>query len=153
MKTFEVMYQAAGAKTGLTVQMDVYKPDKTLDATQSEAMAEIGTTGRYYKSFDADVPNWSIQCSDSKDDATKLFDEAAFEAHGITLLVADVETAVVAVAASIATLSGIVSGIDTKADDILTGVGDLSAGITALASALALIEGKIDDLGSPASIG
>lgn len=154
MKQFEVIYQAAGSISGLIVQMDVLKPDHTPDAVQSGVMTEIGTTGRYYKSFDADAENWSIQCSDPNGGkATRIYDKSAYDAHGLTTLVADIQTAVDAVATAIATLETTVTGIDTKVDTIISGVGDVVSACTALASQLTGVETKIDALESPPMIG
>lgn len=130
-KAFEVIYQAA--KNATTAQLDVYKPDKTLDATQSGAMTQIGTTGRFYKSFDADAPGWSVQCSDNKNgSATKAYDKPLYDTHGIADLVADVQL-------DVAELHTLAETVDGKVDGLVTSVSE--------------IDGKIDDLGSPPMIG
>ena len=113
MKTFEIMYQAAGAGTGKTVQFDIFKPDKTIDAVQSGIGAEVGTTGRYYKSFDADAPGWTVEISDDAGGkAVKHFGQEKYDAHGseagrngLISAVADVQTAVDAAALAISTLT------------------------------------------------
>ena len=126
MKTFEVVYQTAGAGTGKVVQVDVYKPDKTLDATQSGVAVEIGTTGRYYKSFDADAPGWFVEISDNAGGkAVKHFGKDSWDGHGVADLVADVQTAV---------------------DGLVSSVSDLGSQLT-------VISGKIDDLKSPPMVG
>lgn len=113
-KQFEVRYQAPGCQSGKTVQMNVYKPDDSLDATQSVTMTEIGTTGRYKGSFIADAPNWSVHVSDDAGGKQiKLFDKPAWDSHGVADLVADLQAAVDAVA--------------TVVDDIQTQVGSLTA--------------------------
>lgn len=153
-KTFEVIYQAAGAASGLTVQMDVMKADKTVDDTQSGTMTEIGTTGRYYKSFDADSENWSVQCSDPNGGkATKMYDKASYDAHGVAQLVADVQTAISAVASSITTLGTLVTGIDGKTDSIISDVAAANSALSGITSSLTGIDTKIDKLQSPAGIG
>lgn len=60
-----VLYQAAGATSGLVVTMDVHRPDKTKDVLQSGIALEIGTTGRYYWSFVADGPGWFVLIHDN----------------------------------------------------------------------------------------
>jgi len=61
----QVLYQAAGAESGLIVTMDVYRPDYTKDVDQSGLANEIGTTGRYYMSFAADAPGWFVLIHDN----------------------------------------------------------------------------------------
>ena len=61
----QVLYQAVGAASGLIVTMDVYKPDKTKDEAQSGTALEIGTTGRYYRSFNAEEPGWFVLIHDN----------------------------------------------------------------------------------------
>jgi len=53
-----ILYQSPGAQSGLTVTVDVFRPDKSQDSTQSGTANEIGTTGRYYFSFTADNEGW-----------------------------------------------------------------------------------------------
>lgn len=65
-ETIEVVYQAGGAGSGVAVTMDVYDEAGVLDAAQSGAMVEIGTTGRYRKSFTPDAEGlWHVQVSDA----------------------------------------------------------------------------------------
>lgn len=62
----DIVYQAAGAATGIAVTMDVYDEAGALDAAQSGAMTEIGTTGRYRHSFTPDAEGlWHVQVSDA----------------------------------------------------------------------------------------
>ena len=153
-KTFEVIYQAAGAATGLAVQMDVYKPDKSPDAVQSGAMVEVGATGRYYKSFDADAADWSVQCSDpSGGNAVKIYDKPAYDSHGVAALVADVQTAVNAVGDAIGILQGLAETVDGKIDVVDLNTDGLVVSVASLADGLGVIEGKIDALESPPMIG
>ena len=63
-----VTYMTAKATTGLTVTMNVYDEAGVLDAGQSGAMTEIGTTGRYEKSFTPDAAGyWRALIDDNKD--------------------------------------------------------------------------------------
>jgi len=153
-KTFEVVYQAAGAATGKTVQIDVYKPDKSKDEAQSGAATEIGTTGRYYKSFDADAPGWSIQCSDNDGGkAVKHYGPDIYDAAGVTDVVADVQTAVDAVALAIATLDTAVGGVSTDLGAVAGDVTDIKKVTDGLSEALGAISDKVDALESPPMIG
>lgn len=114
-KTFQVRYQAPGGQSGLTtVQMNVYKPDDTLDAPQSVVLTEIGSTGRYKGSFIADEPNWSVHIADGAGGkAVRLFDKAMWDSHGVADAVDTLVAAVDIVADGVA--------------NILTQVGSLTA--------------------------
>lgn len=154
MKLMQVKYQAAKAASGLVVNMDVFKPDNTPDAAQSVAMTEVGTTGEYYASFNADAPDWYVKCRDVNGGAAiKHFDKSIYDTYGIAALVADVQTAVNSVATAITTLQSLTGTVDGKIDIVDTNVDTLIAGVTALASSLGVIEGKIDDIGSQPMIG
>lgn len=62
-KAIEVIYQAAGAATGLVdVKMDVYDEAHEEDVEKAiAAMTEIGSTGRYYASFTPDAEGeWQV---------------------------------------------------------------------------------------------
>ncbi len=153
-KTFEVMYQAAGSATGKTVQMDVYKPDHTKDAGQSGAMTEVGTTGRYYKSYDADAPNWSVEISDNAGGkAVKHYDQSAYDSHGVAALVGDVQTAVTAIASAVLTLQTAVTGVATTEATISTDVASLATAVAALATQLTSVGNTVTSLESPAMVG
>jgi len=154
VKNFEVVYQAAGAGTGKTVQVDVYKPDKTKDVAQSGVAVEIGATGRYYKSFDADMPGWFVELSDDAGGkAVKHFGKDAYDAHGVSDLVADVQTAVGSVASAVAALDLAVGGVSTYLVGVADDVINIKAVTDGLNVALAAISNKIDDLDAPAMVG
>lgn len=154
MKTFETIYQAAGAGTGKTVQFDVYKPDKTLDATQSGMATEIGTTGRYHFSFDADAPGWSCEISDNAGGkAVKHFGKDKWDSHGVADAVADVQTGVNAANSALAALDSAITGIDSKVDAIDTNVTGVATAVTALGTQLSTIEAKVDALAQPPMVG
>lgn len=153
-KTFEVIYQAAGAGSGKTVDMKVFKPDHTEDATQAATLTEIGTTGRYYGSFVADEADWSVQVEDSVGGkCIKHYGKDAYDSSGIATLVGDVQTAVDNVASAITTLQTLADTVDGKIDAIDANVDGLVTGVAALATQLGVIEGKIDELESPPMIG
>ncbi len=98
MKTFEVIYQAGKTRSGLTVQMDVYDAAKVKDVAQSLPMTEIGTTGRYYGSFQAAEAGWHVQISDAAGGrAVKHFGKDTFDANGVTDLVAALDAHLTAV--------------------------------------------------------
>ena len=62
----DIVYQASGAATGIVATMDVYDEAGTLDVAQSGAMTEVGTTGRYRKSFTPDAEGlWIVQIADA----------------------------------------------------------------------------------------
>jgi len=161
MKTFEILYQAAGAGTGKTVQFDVYKPDKSLDAVQSGVGAEVGTTGRYHKSFDADAPGWFVEISDDAGGkAVKHIDQDRYDAHGleggigaVLVAVGDVQTAIVALDLAVGNLNTAVATVGGKVDTVVTGVGSLQTSVGGLATTLASMDIKIDALVAPPMVG
>lgn len=161
MKTFEIMYQAAGAGTGKTVQFDVFKPDKTIDAAQSGVGGEIGNTGRYYRSFDADAPGWTVEISDDAGGrAVSHISQERYDAHGaagginaVLLVVADVQTAVDAANLAIAALDTALGVTDGKVDTVISNVGDVQTDVTAALAALAVIDGKVNNISAPPMIG
>jgi hypothetical protein len=153
-KTFEIVYQAAGAGTGKTVQVDVYKPDKSKDEDQSGEATEVGTTGRYYKAFDAGAPGWFVEISDNAGGkAVKHFDKDAWDTHGIADAVADAKTAVDSVASAIATLDTAVGGVSTDLSTVSGDVTDIKAVTDGLSTALGTIGDKLDALESPPMVG
>ena len=146
-KTFEVLYQAPNAATGATVTVDVYKADKTKDTVQSGPATEIGTTGRYYKDFDADAPGWHAEISDDVGGkAVKAFGKPEYDSHGIVELVGDVQTAVDAVQSSVDALGVLLGSVDGKVDG-------LQVDLTATLAALSAQDVKLDGLGNPPMIG
>lgn len=160
-KTFEILYQAAGAGTGKTVQFDVYKPDKSLDAVQSGAGAEIGTTGRYHKSFDADAPGWFVEISDDAGGkAIKHIDQDRYDAHGIEggiagviTAVGNVQTAVNGLVIAVGDLNTALGETDGKVDGLVTGQGAIQTAVGGLATTLAAMDIKIDGLVAPPMVG
>lgn len=160
MKTFEVMYQAAGAGSGKTVNMKVFKEDHTEDVGQATTLTEIGTTGRYHGVFDADSEKWSVQVEDNSGGKCVMQLGKRWWVRHIVDLVGDVQTAIdtanVAIG-NLATSLGVVDGkvdvLGTNVDSLVAGQGSISTDITALGTAIATIEGKIDDLESPPMIG
>jgi hypothetical protein len=161
MKTFEILYQAAGAGTGKTVQFDVYKPDKSLDITQSGVGTEVGTTGRYHKSLDVDAPGWFVEISDDAGGkAVKHIGQEKYDAHGleggigaVLTAVGDIQTAIADLNTAVGNLNTAVGAVDGKVDAVGAGVGDLQTSVTALAAVLATMDIKIDGLVAPPMVG
>lgn len=58
------VYQPAGCISGLLVEFEVYRPDKTQDETQSGVAEEFGTTGRYLGKFTG-AAGWFVLVHDS----------------------------------------------------------------------------------------
>jgi len=74
-RTRTVLYRAAGAASGLTVQCDVYRPDTIHDEGQSGLATEVDQTGTYHFTFVSDGPGWFVIVSDSDGGgAVKTFD-------------------------------------------------------------------------------
>lgn len=78
-RAIKVMYQAADAQTGLTIQMDVYDETQSLVSGSSvSAMPEIGNTGRYRATFTPDAQgDWHVQIFNSADNSgrvTRIYD-------------------------------------------------------------------------------
>jgi len=120
-KTFEVIYQPGGAATGRTVNIDVFKPDKTKDTTQSGTATEVGTTGRYHFNFDAEEPGWFVEISDNAGGkACKHFGKPDWDAHGVG-------DAVATVAAAVVVVNGKVDAIDTQLDTVESKIDALQA--------------------------
>ena len=160
-KTFEILYQAAGAGTGKTVQFDVFKPDKSLDAGQSGVGVEVGATGRYHKSFDADAPGWFVEISDNAGGkAVKHIGQDKYDAHGISggigaviTAVGDVQTAVDGLVAAVGDLNTAVGAVDGKVDDVTTNIDSIQTAVGGLATTLAAMDIKLDGISAPPMVG
>jgi hypothetical protein len=80
-EAIEAQYQAGNGESGLTIKMQVVKPDKTFVPGGPVVMTEIGNSGRYFGSF---VPNiegdWSVQFerADGTGKAVKSFSVGAY---------------------------------------------------------------------------
>lgn len=146
-KTFETIYQPGGASSGRTVQVNVFKADKTLDTTQSGVASEVGTTGRYHFSFDANEPGWFVEVSDDQGGkACQHFGRPEWDSHGIFDLVGSVQAAVAAINSAVTALTTTLGSVDGKVD----GLGTQLTGVIAT---LATISGKIDAISQPPMIG
>jgi len=153
-KTFEVLYQAAGAGTGKTVQYDVFDETKTLVPGESGTANEIGTTGRYYKAVNMLNPGWTVEISDDAGGkAVKHIDQDKWDAHGVggginTVIsaVADVQTAVDNANTAIGDVNTLLGTVDGKADSMITALADLGLAIDVL-------DDKLDNLQAPPMVG
>lgn len=107
-EAIDVVYQAPGGATGIVVTMSVYDEAGVLDAGQSGAMVEVGTSGRYKKSFTPDAEGlWVIQIDDAEGGkAVKTY------SVGTT---------------NISEIGAIVSTLDAKVDDLQDAVENLEA--------------------------
>jgi hypothetical protein len=62
-----VAYQPTGARTGVTATMNVYDEAGVKDTGQSGDMTEVGTTGRYTKTFTPDAAGyWLVLIDDNR---------------------------------------------------------------------------------------
>lgn len=125
-KTFTVEYQAPGSATGLTVTGTCYDEAHAEVVGQSGVFTEVGITGKYYKSFVVDNPDWTVHISDSAGGkAIKHFKKSEWDAHGI----------------------------DAKVEAVDSQLVVTDANILALDSQITVMEGKVDNLTSPPMLG
>lgn len=118
-------YQAVASATGKTITMNVYDEAHALDAGQSGAMAEIGATGRYWKSFTPDAEGeWIITMVNTTDGGGETVKSYAVAGHDLDS-VGDLVT----------TLDGKADTIDTVVDAIKA-VTDVETGVKAAVNAL-----------------
>ena len=73
-RSIKVMYQAADAQAGLTIEMNVYDENQSLVTGSSvAAMPEVGSTGRYRSTFTPDAEgDWMVQIRNSVSDSGKV---------------------------------------------------------------------------------
>ena len=116
----QVIFQAAGAASGIVVTMNVYDEAGVLDAGQSGAMVEIGTTGRYKKSFTPDANGeWSVQIADANGGkAVASYSVGTYNLQSIGATGASIEAKVDIVDANIDTLASDLATMDGKIDII-----------------------------------
>ena len=132
-----VTYQAAGAGTGKTIEMEVYDETGTLDAGQTvAAMSEVGTKGRYTASFTPDAEGgWLVMMEDSVANSGKVVRQ--YDVAGYTVdSVGDIATLVKA-----------------ATDNLPADPADQSDVEAAITSSETTIIAEIDDLESPAMVG
>ena len=65
-ETVKVVYQATGTSSAAVCNMNVYDTVDALVSAQSGSMTQIGSTGRFFKTFVPDADGvWSTQSSDN----------------------------------------------------------------------------------------
>ena len=151
-KAIKIVYQAAGAATGKTIEMAVYDEAQVLSADfptgQSiPAMTEIGATGRYREEFTPDVEgDWMVQIRDSVADSGKVVKHYQIGGDDIDSV-------------------GDTAGLIKVQTDLLPGdpasqtsvdasiAGSESALDAAITASQAVVVAEIDDLESPAMVG
>lgn len=136
-REIKVVYQAAGAASGRTIEMNVYDENQGLVTGSSvAAMPEIGATGRYRSSFTPDVEgDWMVQIRDSVSNSGKVVKH--YEIGG-----SDVDSI------------GDATGLIKVQTDLLPADPASQASVqTALDASEAAIIAQIDDLESPAMVG
>ncbi len=158
-----VTYQASKADTGKTIQMDVYDDAQSL-TLQSGIMIEIGSTGRYCKSFTPDVEGeWIVMMSDSgKGEVAKAFaicgqdldtvgDNVDAIKTKIDTIPADPAstTNVTAVENKVDIVDGVVDAIKTKTDTIPADpaeTSDIASAHTATDALIATVGNIVDTM-------
>jgi len=90
-----VVYQAANAESGATINVDIYDETHAKDNDKSGTATEIGSTGRYYFAFTPDAAGtWvaQIQKSDGTGKVVKSFVVKSADEFGIKAVVDDIKT-------------------------------------------------------------
>lgn len=140
-EAIQVIYQAAGAVSGINVTMNVFDEAQVLDAVQSGLMTEIGSTGRYQKSFTPDAGgNWIVEIADTKNGkAVANYSVGDFNLGSVGTIVSSVETKVDTAQAAIDSVASDIATVDGKVVD--------------LAAALAIVDEKLASIAAPPMIG
>ena len=128
----KVVYQAAGAKTGIVVQMDVYDETGAKDVAQSGVMTEIGVTGRYQRSFIPDANGeWSVQIADAAGGKSVASHSVGnYNIHQVGAIAT--------------TIDGKVDTIDGVVDAVASDLSTLDGKVVTLDGKVDALEGKID---------
>lgn len=137
-----VTYQAVNLATGKTITMSVYDEAHALDEAKSGVMAEIASTGRYWKTFTPDAEGeWIVTIVNTTDGGGNVIKSYAVAGHDMD----SVGDAVAAIKAVTDVESGVkadVATVDGKADTIATAVAaiqavtDVETGVKAAVEAL-----------------
>jgi hypothetical protein len=134
-----VVYQSAGATTGLTIQMDVFDETQTLATTAtfgSSAMAELGGSGRYTDSFTPDAEGaWIVEMFDSVGGSGKVVKLYEIVAHDVNSVGDNIDL------------------VKSQTDLLPTDPADQSLVEAAIDASEVTIIAEIDDLESPAMVG
>jgi len=157
-KAIEVIYQAAGAVTGLVdVKMDVYDETHALDAAKGvAALTEIGTTGRYYGVFTPDVEGeWQVHIDSivAPGKSVKHYTVVAHDVDSVGDDVAAVDGKVDTVDGKVVTVDGKIDALnDIAASDVTGGttVSTAESNIRGGSESLETIKNAVDGI-SPVS--
>ena len=143
-REIKVIYQAAGAETGKTIEMLVFdelqvQENFTTDIPPGQSIAtvpEIGTSGRYRGTFTPDVEgDWQVQLRDSVGDTGKVVKHYEIGGDDIDSI-------------------GDATGLIKVQTDLLPGDPASQASIeAAITSTETTLKAEIDALESPALVG
>jgi hypothetical protein len=120
-ESIEVTYQAGNGESGLVINMQVVKPDKTFVPGGPVALTEIANSGRYYGSFVPSIEGeWSVQAerADGTGKMTKAFSVG-------TSNVKHIATTLELVAGKLDDQDTNLGVVHTKVDDIKTNTGKI----------------------------
>jgi len=117
-EAIKVIYQAAGAETGATIDMEIYDESGAKDVVNfpDVVMSEIGASGRYEGSFTPDaIGDWSVQIQ--KNDATgKVVKHFSVGDYNVS-----------DVGSNVAVVDGKVDALDTKVDTVNSKIDGLTS--------------------------
>lgn len=157
-----VTYQAVGLATGKTITMSVYDEAHALDEGQSGAMAEIGSTGRYWKSFTPDAEGeWIVVATNTTDgggDVVKAFAVAGHDMDSVGDAVAavkavtDVESGVKAVADAIQAVTDVESGVKAVADAVQAKTDLIGASVAPASEYDTQLDANVSTRATPAQV-
>lgn len=144
-EAIEVVYQAAGAKTGIVVTMNVYDEAGELDVAQSGEMAEVGVTGRYKLAFTPDANgNWSVQIADAGGGkSVAAYSVGNYNVDSVGSTAASIDAKVDTTIADVGTLDGKVVTLDGKVLTVDGKVVAVGGVVDIIASDVATLDGKV----------
>ena len=135
----DVVYQSAGATTGLAIQMDVYDEAQVLATTAtfgSSAMGEVGGSGRYKDTFTPDAEgSWIVEMFDIASGSGKVVKLYAVVGHDVNSVGDNLDL------------------VKSQTDLLPTDPADQSLDEDAISASETTIVAEIDDLESPAMVG
>jgi len=120
-ESIEVTYQAGNGESGLTINMQVVKPDKTFVPGGPVVLTEIANSGRYYGSFVPSVEGeWSVQAerADGTGKMTKSFSVGTYH-------VEDLGNELILVKGKLDDQDTNLGVVHTKVDDIKANTGKI----------------------------
>lgn len=145
----EVVYQALNAKTGATVNMEVYDETHSLVAGGPTVLTELGASGRYYGAFTPDaVGEWSIQIQEAGGDGkvVKAFSVGTKHLQDVGASVDSVQDDVTDLGTNVGIVEGKVDTLGGKADTTHNKLSACEAKID-------VVDNKVDGLQSPPMVG